>query len=388
MEAATMQRVDQADDISRWRSEFAVTESYIYLDHAGVGPTPQRTLQALSDSFQRQARRGSLEHPWLHEQAEEARHDYAMFIGARADQIGHVGSTSAGISLVAAGLSWQAGDEVVVPAIDFPSAVLPWVMLEPRGVIIRRVPCEDGRVEIDRLLDACNARTRVMCVSWVQFSSGFKLDLQRLGEACRKRGIFLIVDAIQGVGALQINVAALPIDALVTHSYKWLVGPQGVGWLYVADTLSDHLGLSAAGLRTVGPRESYFDHRFDMNRTVARFETGILNFHGIVGARASLSLLRDVGTDAIENRIHELIARIFAGLQTLGYEVKGGADRAQFQSGILAFNHPRYDAVACREALLREGIVTSAREEYVRVAPHFYTSFADVDTFLTRLSEL
>jgi cysteine desulfurase/selenocysteine lyase len=383
-----MQRVDQADDLTRWRREFAVTESHIYLDHAGVGPTPQRTLLALSDSFQRQARRGSLEHPWLHEQAEEARHDYATFIGARDDQIGHVGSTSAGISLIAAGLSWQTGDEVVVPAIDFPSAVLPWVMLEPRGVIIRRVPCEDGRVEIDRLLAACNARTRVMCVSWVQFSSGFKLDLHRLGEACRKRGIFLIVDGMQGVGALQINVAALPIDALVTHSYKWLVGPQGVGWLYVADTLSGHLALSAAGLRTVGPRDSYFDHRFDMNRAVARFETGILNFHGIVGARASLGLLREVGTDVIEHRIHQLVARIFSGLQKLGYEVKGGLDRSQFQSGILAFNHPRYEAVACRDVLLDAGIVTSAREEYVRIAPHFYTSDAEVDAFLDKLGKL
>jgi cysteine desulfurase/selenocysteine lyase len=383
-----MQRVDRAEDLSRWRSEFAITENTIYLDHAGVGPTPQRTLQALSDSFQRQARRGSLEHPWLHEQAEEARHDYATFIGARDDQIGHVGSTAAGISVLASGLSWKPGDEVVVPAIDFPSAVLPWMMLATRGVTVRRVPCEDGRVEIDHLLDACNARTRVMCVSWVQFSSGFTLNLQRLGEACRKRGIFLIVDGMQGVGALRINVSTLPIDALVTHSYKWLLGPQGVGWLYVADTLSDRLALSAAGLRTVGDRASYFDHRFNPHQSVSRFETGILNFHGIVGARASLGLLEEVGRDAIEHRIHELVARIFTGLQTLEYEVKGGADRAQFQSGILAFNHPRYEAVACREALLSAGIVTSAREGYVRVAPHFYTSFGDVDTFLAKLGSL
>jgi cysteine desulfurase/selenocysteine lyase len=385
-------------DDARWREEFVAadapatgapaTRNLVYLDHASLGPTPRRAIQAMTDSLSAQSARGSLQHPLLHEQAELARQEYAALIGGRPDQIAHVQNTASGISLIAAGLPWRQGDEVVVPAIDFPSAVLPWLTLEPRGVVVRRVECADGRVDIDALLRACGPRTRVVCVSWVQFSNGYRLDLARLGTACRERGILLVVDGIQGVGALRINVGDLPIDALACHTYKWQLGPQGTGWLYLSDALTERLAVTAAGVRTVTPRDSYFDHRFVPRAGAMRFETGLLNFHGIVGARASMALLAEVGAETIETLIGERVQQIVQGLQRAGCQLAGGYTRAEFQSGIVAFTPLGCDAATCRERLLQAGVIASAREGYVRVSPHFYTSAQDVDAFLEALRDL
>lgn len=371
-----------------WRGHFPVCDDLAYLDHASLGPTPRLTAQAVAASLAEQGRRGSLAHAGLHEIADATLGEFAAYIGAPRDRVAHAANASAAISLVAAGLPWQAGDEVVVPAIDFPSVVLPWMTLQARGVQVRAVACVDGRIDVDALLAACNPATRVMCVSWVQFSSGCRLDLARLGTACRQRGILLVVDGVQGVGALQMNVADLPIDALVVHAYKWMLAPQGVAWLYVGDRLAERLNLSAAGPRSLTPRDSYFDHRYEPRAGAARFETGILGFHGIVGARASLALLRAAGPARVEAAVLRHAGHLAHGLLDAGCHVQGGADRRDFASGIVVFRHPRYDAATCRQALLQAGVVTAAREGHVRVAAHFYNTDAEIETLLRTVRDL
>jgi selenocysteine lyase/cysteine desulfurase len=170
-------------------------------------------------------------HGKLHDAAENLRRNFADFIGADSDSVAAVASTSAGISTVAMGLDWRPGDNVVVPEIDFPSLVFPWMILADRGVQLRRVPCKQGRVEIEQLLGATDARTRVIGTSWVQFSSGFRTDLAELGEACRRKDILLVIDGMHGIGALLLEVSSLPVDVVATQSYKWLLSPQGVGWM-------------------------------------------------------------------------------------------------------------------------------------------------------------
>jgi selenocysteine lyase/cysteine desulfurase len=369
-----------------WREQFPVTASYAYLDHASVGPLSRPALDTMTGSLASQASRGSLDHPQLHEMAEDARGRFATLIGTSPRQIAYVPSTSAGISMIASGLDLKAGDEVVAPAIEFPSAVLPWVLLGEKGVVLRRIPCQDGQVSIDALLDACNRRTRVISTSWIQFSSGFRLDLLALGDACRKRGIFLVIDGMQGVGALDIDVGSLPIDALVTQSYKWLLGPQGVGWLYMSERLSAATGLTAAGVRTREPRESYFDHALQPRDCVARFESGILDFHAIGGATASQGLLMDVGMSAVEDAVIELGDRLRAGLSRMGCGVLGGAKTSGLRSQIVAFKHPRRSAQECVDALLARGVVTSVRENHVRVSPHFYNTPPEIDLLLSVLN--
>jgi len=373
---------------AQWRDQLPVTRNLVYLDHASMGPLPRPTVTAMVASIEAQAERGSLEHARLHAEADAAKADYAALIGAQPAQIAHITNTASGMGIIAAGLDWRAGDEVVVLAMDFPSVVLPWMTLQPRGVTVRRVPDVEGQVSVDAILAACGPRTRVVCASWVQFSNGARLDLARLGQACRERGILFVVDGVQGVGVLQIDVAALPIDALVVHAYKWLLAPQGVGWLYVADTLAPRLTLPGAGPRSMKPGTSFLNLRFDPRPDAGRFETGLLNFHGIVAARASMGVLQSVGAGVIEARARALAARLAEGLVRLGCEVQGGATRAGFESAIVAFRHPRRDAVQCQENLLQAGIVTRAREGWVRVAPHFYNDADEVDALLARLAAL
>lgn len=375
----------QALDPARWRTEFPVTQEMVYLDHASMGPLPARSLDAITARLAAQSRRGSLEHPLLHELAETTRAEFAACIGARADQVAYTPNTSGGLSLLAAGLPWREGDDVVVPAIDFPSAVLPWMTLRRHGVRVHRVPCDDGRVDAQQLLAACGPRTRLVCASWVQFSSGCVLDIAALGVACRRRGILLAVDGIQAVGALDVNVADLPIDALATHSYKWLLGPQGVGWLYLADSLRDRLDLAGAGPRSVVPREAYADFELDPLPGAARLETGILPFHLIAGAASSLALLRAAQAQGAAARVRALTAYLADGLLRRGFRLRGGPDRTAFGAGIVSFVPPDGDAARCRQHLLDAGIVTSAREGCVRVAPHFYNTEDELDALLARL---
>ncbi|WP_144640868.1 aminotransferase class V-fold PLP-dependent enzyme [Bordetella genomosp. 13] len=379
---------DTAFDVARWRAEFPVTQELVYLDHAAMGPLPARTLETITARLAAQSGRGSLEHPLLFDLAETTRAEFAAYIGARPDQIASMPNTSGGLSVLAAGLTWRAGDEVVVPDIDFPSAVLPWLTLQRHGVRVHRVPCEDGRVDAQALLAACTPRTRLVCASWVQFSSGCVLDIVALGEACRKRGILLAVDAIQAVGALDVNVADLPIDALATHSYKWLLGPHGVGWLYVADGLLEQLSQPAAGPRGVVPRDTYAEYALDPLPGVARFETGLLPFPLIAGAATSLKLLRAARAQGAAARLRGLTSHLAEGLLRLGYRLRGGADRTAFGAGIVVFVPPDGDAARCRQHLLDAGIVTSAREGGVRVAPHFYNTEDELDALLDRLKTL
>jgi selenocysteine lyase/cysteine desulfurase len=372
-------------EVDRWRAYIPATQTYAYLDHASVSPLPTPAAEAICDTLRRQGERGSLEHPALHQLAEDTRDAFATLCGAKSDNIAFAPNTSAAISTVARGLDWSAGDEVVVPEIDFPSVILPWKTLASRGVRLRIVPCRHGVVAIDDLLSACTSRTRVLAVSWVQFTSGYRIDLERLGRECRTRGILFVVDIMQGIGVLPIDLASLPIDAAAAQSYKWLLGVQGVGWLYLNDDLAQRLAVSSAGARTLTPRESFCDHSFDLRAGAPRHETGILDFHAIAGVKASLAFLSEVGQPVVATRALSLAGRLRAGLLEIGCEVLGDRHSEERRSTIVAFRHPRKDASDVREALLRANIVTSVREGCVRASPHFYNTEAEIDRLLTLL---
>ena len=371
-----------SSDVERWRALIPATRTYAYLDHASVGPTPTPTSVAIRDTLRLQGERGSLEHPALHQNAEETRERFAVFCSVKPHNIAFAPNTSSAISTVARGLDWRAGDEVVVPEIDFPSVILPWKTLAPKGVALRIVPCRRGMISVEDLLDACTRRTRILAVSWVQFTSGYRVDLNRLGEECRARGILFVVDIMQGLGVLPIDLASLPIDAAAAHSYKWLLGTQGVGWLYLNDALADTLSVSSAGSRTLTPRESFCDHSLELRAGAPRHESGILDFHGIAGVRASLEFLSGVGQSRIAERALSLAERLRSGLLKAGCEMLGDQNSKERRAAIVAFKHPRTESNELREALLRANVVTSVREGCVRVSPHFYNTEAEIDRLL------
>jgi selenocysteine lyase/cysteine desulfurase len=195
------------------------------------------------------------------------------------------------------------------------------------------------------------------------------------------------VDGMQGVGAIPIDLSGLPVDAFATQSYKWLLSPHGVGWLYLRDELLNQLRLSGAGMRTVSPRESYLDHRFELRKDAQRFESGIMNFHGMAGAVTSVRLLTAIGIEKIEYRLRALTCQLAEGLRKLGCTVLGHPGDTIHGSGIVVFAHPRVNPQDCHRRLMDAKIVTSVRGNGVRVSPHFYNTEDEIDCVLSVLAE-
>lgn len=373
-------------EVERWRREIEVTGDVAYLDHATIGPLPRATVRAMSDWVARQGREGSGMWPAIQAAADVVLRDFAAFIGARPEEVARVAGTAMGVTVVAEGLPWRDGESVVLPEMEFPANRYPWLHLRRRGVEVRCVPARDGRVEVDDLVAACDGTTRVVAVSVVQFSNGFRADVTALGEACRARGIRLVVDGMQAVGAVRMDVGSLPIDALACQSYKWLLGPHGAGWLYVRRDRIDAIEPLALGSRSITPGTSFLDQRFELKESAGRFETGIVNYQGIAALGASLEFLAGIGIDVIERRVLMLSERLGAGLLAKGCRVLGAPRNRDERSAIVTFLHPGLESEACYRRLLEAGVVTCLREGAIRVSPHVYNTEDEIDRLLDALS--
>jgi cysteine desulfurase/selenocysteine lyase len=378
-------RVSESIPAEEWRREFTIVDKCVYLDHATQGPLPKPTVEAMHASIALQATTASLGFTAAHSKVEEVRARFAALIGADCDEIALTSSTAMGINIVAKGLPWQEGNSVVVPAFDFPSNIYPWMHLKTKGVELRRIRPRNGQITVEDLLAACDSSTRVIAVSLVQFSNGSRIDIGELGEVCRSRGILLVVDGMQAVGWANINVHALPIDAMSLQSYKWLLGPFAVGWLYVRRELIDRIEPLAVGSRSMTPQESFLDHRFEFSPTATRYESGVLNIHGVLGAGASIDLLRRIGMSAIETRVLSLADHLADGLVAKNCTIDPAPENRRERSPIVAFRHPLVDARTCHRRLTEAGVGVSLREGAVRVSPHFYNTLDDIERLLDAL---
>ena len=368
-----------------WRSNFAVTERYAFLDHASLGPVPKSTVEAMHASLLNHATEAAVAFPAFHAVAEDVRGRFARLVGARSDEIAITANTATGISVIAKGFDWREGDNVVVPTIDFPSNMYAWMQLSTRGVETRRVCPREGRVAVEDLVAACDSRTRVVAVSLVQFSTGFRVDINALGEVCRARGILLVVDGMQAVGWMDLNLESSPIDAMALQSYKWLLGPFGVGWLYVRRGLVQQLQPLSIGGRSMTPRNSFLDHRFELSDNATRFESGVLDLHSIAGAGSSIDLLASAGIASIEAHTLALSDKLAEGLAARGWIVLSARTKEHERSPIIVFRHASLDASAFHSRLTEAGVIVSLREGVLRASPHFYNNEDDIERLLDAL---
>lgn len=399
-------------EVATIRAHFPITERCVYLDHAFVGPLSRDAASAVQNATEQHEHGGSLSFANLIGKTDGVRALFADFIGADPSEIAIVNTTSMAISIVANGISWETGDNVVIPENEYLSNVYPWQHLSRRGIELRKVPSHDGRVTVDQLLNACDRRTRIVAVSWVQFSNGYRTDVSALGEACRSRGILLVVDANHAVGALTMDVHELPIDILATQSFKWMLGPFNVAWLYVRHDLIDRLEPFAVGPLSAVPDMSFLNQTLALRSDAGRFETGVPNFTGILGVGASLALLNRVGIQTIEKRILDLSDYLAEGLQSRGYRVLSPRARPEERSGILVYRHAKPEIAvprtrentaladeqirskgldrrgndpwhsACLDRLIENGIILSMREGALRASPHFYNTEDEIDRLL------
>jgi selenocysteine lyase/cysteine desulfurase len=361
-------------DWSTLRSaEFPVTERWAFLDHAGVSPLPARTARVLADFGDDLARHGSAGlKPWV-ARAEQTRQQLARLMNCDPLDLAFTKNTGEGLVIVAEGYPWRPGDNVVVAAEEYPSNQYPWLNLADRGVEARRVASRGNRILLDDLAAACDGRTRLIALSFVEFASGYRNDLAAVGELCRSRGLHLCVDAIQGLGVLPLDVRHLPIDFLAVGSHKWLLGPQGAGAVYVRRELIDVLHPVGVGAHSVRDPYNYDHIDLDLKPHAGRYEGGTLNFAGIAGWGASLSLFEEVGYPRITERIHGLTERLCEQARASGIDVFSSRVAAEW-SGIVSLIVPGADPKALVRRGREAGFIVNSRGGRLRVSPHCYNT--------------
>lgn len=372
--------------LMRFREELPVTGRLAYLNHAAVAPLPRRAVQRMTAMAEDISVTGDQHWADRNREIERVRGLAAQLLGARDPrEVSFCENTSTGLSAVAEGfVDWQPGDNVVGAASDFPSNVYPWMRLADHGVEYRRVEERDGRVDDDEVLSRIDGRTRMLALSWVQYASGYRCDLARIGKICRERGVLLVVDVIQGLGGLELDVERDFVDAAVAASHKWLLGPEGIGLLYVSDRILDRLRPLRSGWRSMRDLLGWTEMHVDFAAGAKRFESGTLNAYGVTALGASLELLLAAGQPEVERRVLMLASRAADGLAERGWHVISSR-RPGETSGIVTAVHPEHDAGEMVRHLAGRGVSVAARAGRFRVSPHFYNTAEEVDRMLREL---
>ncbi|MEO8432264.1 MAG: aminotransferase class V-fold PLP-dependent enzyme [Acidobacteriota bacterium] len=365
--------------------EFPVRRQLVYFNHAAVAPLPRRVFDAVAELAGNVRDRGAADWRRWYAGIEEARESASRFIGARPAEIAFVPSTSWGLNLVAHAFPWKEGDNVVGDDMEFPANVYPWMLLEPRGVELRLARQRDGRVTVDDIAAVIDDRTRMVAISWVAFHNGWVFPLEEISALCRERGILLVVDAIQGLGALPIDVGSVPVDVLVADAHKWLLGPEACAIFYVAESARDRVPPPFGGWWNVRHAESYLDYRLDFFAGGRRYEAGTLPTAQIFGLAAALALLEEMGADVVRERILATNEALRAGLVERGWRI---ASPQPLRSGILAAVPPDGNPRAAARHLESAGIITSPREAAVRFSPHASNDTTEVQRILEALDRV
>lgn len=372
---------------ARFAAEFPVREHLIYFNHAAVAPIPRRTAQAAQDVLSRQLHQGGAQYEVWEQGVRRARRAVAELLHADTNEIAFAKNTTHGLIIAAESIPWREGDNVVTCAIEFPANVYPWLALERRGVETRFVGAKQGRVLLDDVVSAMDRRTRAVALSWVQFSSGFRVDLGKLSALCRERDAYLVIDAIQGLGALELDLSRYAVDFLCADGHKWLLAPEGCGVLYVRKQILDTLVPANVGWLSVQNPTDYLDYHLTLVPKARRFEEGTLNMVGIHALGASVGLLLEAGPPEVEAAVLELTGYLAEGLRQLGMEVTSPRQQGEC-SGIITFRPPNGSADDLAAGLAAAGVACVSRAGNVRFSPHFYNDGAEADRALEVLRGL
>ncbi|HEX4146116.1 MAG TPA: aminotransferase class V-fold PLP-dependent enzyme [Pirellulales bacterium] len=372
---------------AEFRRQMPVARRWAYFDHAAVAPLPAPARDALVRYAQQAADEGDTVWPAWNRRMEEVRTLGARLIAADADEVALVRNTTEGISLVAEGIAWQPGDNVVTLDNEFPSNLYPWMNLGSRGVETHRVATDGGRVDLDRLIAACDRRTRIVSLSWVGYASGWRTDLADLARRVHARGALLFVDAIQGLGAFPLDAHATEIDFLAADGHKWLLGPEGAGLLYVRKPHLERLRPLGVGWHSVVNAFDYGHVAMDLKPAAARYEGGSANMAGFLALAESLELLIGLDIEAIGRRILEITDLACARLTAAGCTLSSIRE-GEHRSGIVLFEVPGHDPLAVVARLAREGVVLRCRGGKLRLSPHAYVDESDVDRLIAAIEGL
>ncbi len=367
---------------------FSLDPSIIYLNHAAVAPWPKVTVEAVSRFARENGVTGALHYPEWMKRESTLRTSLARLINApTVDNIALLKSTSEGLSVVAHGLDWQPGENVVSIAQEFPSNRIVWESLEPYGVEVRLLDLHTEPDPEQALMTLCDKHTRLLAVSSVQYASGRRMQLERLGDFCRRNGILFVVDAIQSLGALPFDVTETQADVVVADGHKWMLGPEGLALFYCSADLRDQLRLRQYGWHMVEDAGNFEASTWLPADTARRFECGSPNMLGTHALLASLELLQEIGIDRVFSRIEENTEAIIEQIERHGFELLSPRTREQ-RAGIITFRVPGDDTRSLQQGLMQRQVVCAERGGGIRFSPHFHNTKKQIDHAFEILREV
>ncbi len=368
--------------------QFPVIDRHVWLNHAAISPWPAAVSRAVADYVEDNARRGPLGYgQWLDIEARLRERACRLLNADSSQDIALVANTSTGLNRIAGGLDWSSGDSVVFPANDFPSNRLPWLALADRGVKAHAVTLNDNDPERS-LIAAIGPSTRVLSVSSVLYDTGLRLDLKRLGDACKRHGVLFCIDAIQHLGALPLDVELTGADFVVAGSHKWMMAPEGLAIFWSRPEAREQLQTLDSGWRM-------FSDPFNFEReypcspdTASCFEPGTLNTAGIIGLNTAVDLLLEHDPGATAGRLLDLTDRLTEGLMKIpGVGLASPLERDR-RAGIVSFWISESSAEEVTASLNLRDIHAATRGKRVRLSPHFYTPMAQIEQTLKCVADL
>lgn len=368
------------------RALFPITKRAIYFNHAAVSPPPTTTIAAVEAQLRDVHENGSTNfRSWLAVK-EQARGLLAGLLGARSEQIAFMRNTSDSLSTVANGMTWSAGDNIVTFSREFPSNIYPWLRLRDAfGVEVRMCEERQGRIDISELESLVDDKTRILAISHVQYASGFRMDLERLGRIARRHDALFVVDVIQALGVIPTNVEAEFIDVAAGAGHKWLLSPEGVGFLYLSDRARERIQPTLVGWISVPNPDDYFNFEQGWNRGALAWETGTGPASLVHGFKASLDLLNGFGVQNIAKYLEELTDYLCERLRGKRYEVVSSRAAGE-KSQIVCIRHlDGMPAMSLYHHLSNRNIITAPRSDRLRIAPHLYNTKSEVEEFTEAL---
>ncbi len=368
------------------RSLFPALSKYTYLNSAAVSPMPTTAIAAVQKQLDDVSLNGSNNYLEWVATKNRARALAGEMLGVRAEQIAFMRNTSDGFAAVANGIAWEEGDNIVSYEQEFPANFYPWRMVRDRfGVELRLCPDRNGRIDLDEFIGLIDGKTRLVSISAVQFGTGFRADLERIGQAARSVEALFAVDIIQAFGACGFDLPAQLVDIASGASHKWLCAPEGCGMLYVSDRARERVEPALVGWISVETPWDFADREQQIRSNALAWESGTGASSLFYGLEQSLMLLNDTGLDRIETYLAELSDELCERLAAKDYDIVSSR-RAGEKSAIVCIRHRGGETCnAIAERLMAENIVVSPRNDVLRIAPHFYNNSEDIGRLVEAL---
>lgn len=369
-------------DLKDYKKLFPVTKDSVYLNHAAVSPFSLTLIKEINEFLAKRSQNNVDEYPLIMETKAELKKNISKLINGNSENIAISGNTSEGFNWLVNSLPWKSGDRILLTDYEFPSNVYPFLNLKRLGIKVDFVENKSGKILVEDIESKISPRTKIISISFVEFLNGFRNNLKDIGELCKQHNIIFSVDSIQGVGALPFDVQSCNIDFVSNGGHKWLMGPQGCGFMYIAPKLHEILVPVFAGWLSVKDSWNFLDYNLDLLDDAERFEIGTSNALGVIGLKAATDLLLEVGSAHIEKHLFTLGDYLINSLKEIGLIYNGSYELSE-RSGIYSFNYK--DAEKLKElhaSLLQSKIFVSYRNGALRVSPHFYNDTEDIEKLI------